>query len=148
MHAPIFSKSTLNPTQTLELVVPPGSSAIVVGRKLHELGASTGPELFSLASRIAGVHKSLKAGVYSLSPKTSLASILARISAGDSLHASITLIEGWTFEQVITEIHKHPHIKKSLSTIVNKRLIDFLKPKLLRFIDLTDTDLIMFCNSS
>lgn len=116
MHAPIFSKTSINSTQTIELVVPSGSSAIEVGRKLHELGASTGPELFSLASRIAGVHKSLKAGVYSLSSKTSIASILGRISAGDSLHASITLIEGWTFEQVITEIHKHPHIKKSLST--------------------------------
>ena len=116
MHSPIFNKITLNSSQTIELVVPTGSSAIEVGRKLHDLGASTGPELFSLASRIAGVHKSLKAGVYSLSSTTSLASILARISAGDSLHASITLIEGWTFEQVITEIHKHPHIKKSLSS--------------------------------
>mgnify|MGYP004221885971 CR=1 FL=1 len=34
--------------------------------------------------------------------------------------------------------------KNSLSTIVNKTLNDFLNPKLLRFIDLTDTDLIMF----
>ena len=38
--------------------------------------------------------------------------------------------------------------KKSLSTIVNKTLIDFLKPKLLRFIDLTDIDLIIFCIST
>jgi UPF0755 protein len=115
MHAPIFDNSTIN-SQTIELVVPPGSSAIDVGRKLHELGSTTGPEQFSLASRIAGVHKSLKAGVYSLSSKTSLASILGRISAGDSLHASITLIEGWTFKQVMTEIRKHPHIENSLST--------------------------------
>ena len=115
MHSPIFDKTILN-SQTLELVVPTGSSAVEVGRKLHELGASTGPEQFSLASRIVGVHKSLKAGVYSLSPNTSLASILSRISAGDSLHASITIIEGWTFEQVVIEILKHPNIKKSLST--------------------------------
>ena len=49
MHSPIFNKITLNSSQTIELVVPTGSSAIEVGRKLHDLGASTGPELFSLA---------------------------------------------------------------------------------------------------
>jgi UPF0755 protein len=113
---PIFQKEKLK-SQTIELVVPSGSSAIEVGRKLNDLGASTGPELFSLASRLAGVHKKLKAGVYSLSSETSLASLLSRISAGDSLHASITFIEGWTFSQVISEIKKHPHIKKSFSNV-------------------------------
>ena len=34
--------------------------------------------------------------------------------------------------------------KKSLSNIVKKTFIDFLNPKLLRFIDLTDIDLSMF----
>ena len=34
--------------------------------------------------------------------------------------------------------------KNNLSINVNKTLIDFLKPKLLRFIDLTDTDLSIF----
>ena len=34
--------------------------------------------------------------------------------------------------------------KNSLSITVNKKLIDFLNPKLLRFIDLTDTDLSIF----
>ena len=30
------------------------------------------------------------------------------------MHASITLIEGWTFEEVMKAIHKHPHITKTL----------------------------------
>ncbi len=115
MHSPIFEKNIIS-SQSLELVVPVGASAIEVGRKLHKLGASSGPEQFSLASRVAGVHKSLKAGVYSLSNETSLASILSRISAGDSLHASIVLLEGWTFNQVISEINNHPHIKKSFTS--------------------------------
>ena len=38
--------------------------------------------------------------------------------------------------------------KKSLSTMVNKTLIDFLKPNFLKFNDLTETDLSMFWNSS
>ncbi len=116
MHAPIFDEQNFT-AESKELVVPSGSSAKEVGRKLHNLGASTGPELFSLASRIAGVHKSLKAGVYSLSYETSLASILGRISAGDSLHASITLLEGWTFHQVISEIRKHPDINNIFSNL-------------------------------
>ena len=114
MHKPIFEED-LFLEDSLELVVPVGASAMVVGKKLNELGASTGPELFSLASRLAGLHKKLKAGVYSLNSSTSLASILGRISSGDSLHASITLLEGWTFLQVIKEINKHPNVSKTLS---------------------------------
>ena len=36
----------------------------------------------------------------------------------------------------------------NLSTKINKTLKDFLNPKFRKFIDLTDTDLIIFCNSS
>ncbi len=114
LHKPIFDQNLFKDT-SIELIVQSGATASDVGKKLNLLGASTGPELFSLASRIAGLHKNLKAGVYSLSPESSLATVLSRISAGDSLHASITFIEGWTFVQVLNEINNHPNITKTLS---------------------------------
>ena len=61
------------------------------------------------------MHKNLKTGVYRIRESESIASILTRISRGEGIHASITLIEGWTFEEVMKAIHKHPHITKTLA---------------------------------
>ena len=52
--------------------------------------------------------------MYQIRESESIASILTRISRGEGMHASITLIEGWTFEEVMKAIHKHPHITKTL----------------------------------
>ena len=100
--------------EPLELVVEAGDSAHTVGRKLGDLSLKTGPATFVFFSRLFGLHKNLKAGVYHIQKEESLASILTRISQGDGVHASITLLEGWTFRQVMNSIHSHPHVKKTL----------------------------------
>ena len=80
----------------VQLEVNYGDSAHIIGQKLKDLNLLTTPRGFSLASQIVGLHKELKAGVYSINEDESLASILTRISSGDGLHASITFIEGAT----------------------------------------------------
>ena len=99
----------------LELVVESGDSAQIIGEKLENLSLKTGPTSFSFFSRLFGLHKNLKTGVYHIRESESIASVLTRISKGDGIHASITLIEGWTFAEVMTAIQKHPHIKKTLA---------------------------------
>ena len=106
------SKEQIN---SFELVVESGDSAQIIGKKLESLSLKTGPVSFSFFSRLFGLHKNLKTGVYHIRESESIASILTRISRGEGIHASITLIEGWTFEEVMKAIHKHPHITKTLA---------------------------------
>ncbi len=112
MHRSITPKLLLD--NQVQLEVNYGDSAHVIGQKLKDLNLFTTPKGFSFASQIVGLHKELKAGVYSINKNETLASILTRISSGDGLHASITFIEGWTFNQVMEEIKKNPHINKTL----------------------------------
>ena len=100
---------------SFELVVESGDSAQIIGEKLENLSLKTGPVSFSFFSRLFGLHKNLKTGVYHIRESESIASILTRISRGEGIHASITLIEGWTFEEVMKAIQKHPHITKTLA---------------------------------
>ena len=100
---------------SFELVVESGDSAQIIGEKLESLSLKTGPVSFSFFSRLFGLHKNLKTGVYHIRESESIASILTRISRGEGIHASITLIEGWTFEEVMIAIQKHPHITKTFA---------------------------------
>jgi len=117
VHKPLLPPHIASKEQTnsYELVVEPGDSAQIIGRKLENLSLKTGPITFSFFSRLFGLHKNLKTGVYRIRESESIASILTRISRGEGIHASITLIEGWTFEEVMKAIHNHPHVTKTLS---------------------------------
>ena len=117
VHKPLFSAHLASGEQinSFELVVESGDSAQMIGKKLENLSLKTGPVSFSLFSRLFGLHKNLKTGVYRIRESESIASILTRISKGEGIHASITLIEGWTFEEVMKAIYKHPHITKTLA---------------------------------
>tara|TARA_B100000575_G_scaffold293191_1_gene303792 strand:- start:1850 stop:2911 length:1062 start_codon:yes stop_codon:yes gene_type:complete len=117
IHKPLSDTDSKSRKQSnpMELVVESGDSAQIIGKKLEELSLRTGPASFSFFSRLFGLHKDLKTGVYHIRDGESIASILTRISKGEGIHASITLIEGWTFEEVMNAIQKHPHIKKTLA---------------------------------
>ena len=69
---------------SLELVVESGDSAQIIGKKLDDLSLKTGPGSFSFFSRLFGLHKNLKTGVYRIRESESIASILTRISRGDN----------------------------------------------------------------
>ena len=118
VHKPLLPQQLASGKQnySFELVVESGDSAQIIGEKLENLSLKTGPVSFSLFSRLFGLHKSLKTGVYQIRESESIASILTRISRGEGMHASITLIEGWTFNEVMKAIYKHPHITKTLET--------------------------------
>ena len=117
VHKPLLSAHLASGEQinSFELVVESGDSAQMIGKKLENLSLKTGPVSFSLFSRLFGLHKNLKTGVYRIREGESIASILTRISRGEGIHASITIIEGWTFEEVMKALYKHPHITKTLA---------------------------------
>ena len=117
VHKPLLPSYSANEEKIIsfELVVESGDSAQIIGKKLENLALETGPGSFSFFSRLFGLHKNLKTGVYRIRESESIASILTRISRGEGIHASITLIEGWTFDEVMDAIYKHPHITKTLA---------------------------------
>jgi UPF0755 protein len=98
----------------LELVIPPGSSAQAIGWLLEDSGLDLHGPAFAWAARAMGVQGKLKAGVYELRPGDSLVVLLQKLSRGDSLQAAVTLIEGWTFEQMFRAVRSNPSIARTL----------------------------------
>lgn len=98
----------------LELVVPKGSSAGVIGFLLQDAGLPITPTEFKVLARIMGVADQLRAGVYRLQPGASMMDLLHQMARGDSTLVRITFVEGWTFSQVLEALRKSPHLAQTL----------------------------------
>ena len=83
----------------VKLVVPPGSSAGAIGRKLEALGLVRHPLLFVALVRARGVGGHLKAGEYALEGPLSLEGMVDVIARGEVVRHDVTIPEGRTLEE-------------------------------------------------
>ncbi|MGA1254150.1 MAG: endolytic transglycosylase MltG [Burkholderiaceae bacterium] len=97
-----------------EILIPAGSSARAIGQILNEAGLEISPDNFALATRLLRVAHRLQAGVYAIPAESSFLQVLRQVTRGDALQAPITLIEGWTFAQILAALHSHPHVRPTL----------------------------------
>jgi UPF0755 protein len=80
--------------------IPKGSSLGAVAHVLHEDGVIRSPKIFSLYARFRGVSGKLSAGEYEFPASMTIAEVLEKIVSGDVKKYQITVIEGWTIEDI------------------------------------------------
>ena len=83
----------------VKLVVPPGSTADAIGRKLEALGLVRHPLVFRLLVRSRGLGGQLKAGEYALEGPLSLEDIVVLLARGEVVRNEATIPEGRTIEE-------------------------------------------------
>jgi UPF0755 protein len=79
--------------------VPKGSSVHDVARRLEAEGFVTSARTFLLWTRLQGGKSAIRPGIYSLSPKEGIRSILMKLQKGPPL-MRVTFPEGWTAKQM------------------------------------------------
>ena len=78
----------------MELVVPTGASAEVIGRILQEKGLVRHPVLFRALALVKGVGGSLKAGEYALEGPLTLEQVVDMMARGQVVRREVTIPEG------------------------------------------------------
>jgi len=74
---------------------------------------------------------SIKKGEYSIDKNMTAIDLLNKLVDGKVILHRITLVEGWNFKQMMSEIQKHPAIKQTLSDKSAKEIMTILgKPSL------------------
>ena len=68
----------------------------------------------------------LQAGEYILNPGITLAGLLDNMVAGNVVQYNITLIEGFTFRQILQSIQQNPKITKTLETLTDDEIMSRL----------------------
>jgi UPF0755 protein len=94
----------------VELVVEEGASLNAVAAELGRRNVLESPRLFALAGRLSGKAQRVQAGEYVLEPGISPAGILDLLVAGRVKLYPFTILEGWTFNEVLAAMEAHPAI--------------------------------------
>lgn len=94
--------------------VPAGASAQSIARELHSEGVLSHPRVWSLYARFSGLAGQIQQGQYRLGPGLTSAGLLGLLVSGRTVQYPFTLVDGWTFRQIIQAMKQDPHIKLSL----------------------------------
>ncbi len=98
----------------LHLVIPSGATVSSIAHELQQRGVLERPLYLVLLARWRGVTRDIKAGEYHIQPTTTPVEFLHQIVTGKVAQYSLTLVEGWTFSQVMAAIHNNSHLQQTL----------------------------------
>src|SRR5690606_4576655 len=114
-HYHRFAQSPLAvPEGGYVFLVPPGTSLRAVAEGLAADGVLDQPLLLRLMARLDGSAARIKAGEYRLQPGANPKRLLQMLVAGEVVQHSLTIVEGWTFRQLMQAVRSHPVLVRTL----------------------------------
>jgi UPF0755 protein len=109
-HQPIKLQQT-----EIEFTIYSGNTIRQVAQRLSDAGYIEDPVMFIALARVHGENISIKAGEYLLKASHTPNDLMRLFSQGDSILYSFTIIEGWTFNQLLQALKSDPVLVKTLS---------------------------------
>jgi UPF0755 protein len=101
--------------QDVTYVIEPGTSVKRLARDLQAQGIIEKPWVFIAMTRLRGVAGAIKAGEYAFRPGLTPPQLLEQIVKGEVIQYALTLVEGWSFRQVMAAVDADPHLEHTLS---------------------------------
>jgi UPF0755 protein len=114
------------PGQVVDLSIEPGDSAKDVVAKTTQAGVVVHPLALYGWFRLSGESRKIKAGSYELGPQTTPRSLLNKLVQGDEALRAVTLVEGWTFKQVMTALGKAQFLQGDAQRMAPETLMNLL----------------------
>ena len=125
LHTPVM----LN--EQIDYTIKPGMSLHSVSRELSALGIIRQPYYLVIEARRLGIASNIRAGEYAITQGITPAQLLEQFVAGKVKQYALTLIEGWTFNQVVDSVRLNPHLRQTLGDTGAKAVMTMLdKPEL------------------
>ncbi|MDJ0805493.1 MAG: endolytic transglycosylase MltG [Gammaproteobacteria bacterium] len=122
-----FIQSPLNlPDEGLTYQLHPGSSVHSLSADLANKGVIEHPLLLRLYARLTNQAGNLKAGEYWIPIEATPGRLLEILSSGKVLQHALTLVEGWTFKQMMSAIQQHPVLEHRLTGLSDKAIMQRL----------------------
>ncbi len=109
----------------VQLVVEPGMHFKQITNLLVEAGVVKDILPWQIFGRLSGASSSIKAGEYTFQANLSPVQLLNKLIKGSTVQFALTVIEGWTFNQLWEEVNKHEKIK--LVAQSKQELLELLK---------------------
>ncbi len=98
----------------VDYVLAPGTSVRALAEDLAQKGILQKPILFEILVRWSGQASALKAGEYHLPKGTTPPGLLEIFTSTRVVQHALTLIEGWTFKQMMQSVNANPVLLHTL----------------------------------
>ncbi|MHB8948342.1 MAG: endolytic transglycosylase MltG [Rhodoferax sp.] len=98
----------------VDLAVEPGTLPRAVAQAVADAGVQVNPLLLYWWFRVSGEARQIKAGSYELELGVTPRSLLRKLVRGDEALRAVTLVEGWTFDQVRAALLKAEHLRPTI----------------------------------
>lgn len=102
------------PGDSVVYEVPPGRPFAGISRDLAERGYIEHPDWFRWYARLTGQAGAVHAGEYLIETGTTPRQLLRKFVSGDVRLYSFTIVEGWTFRNLITALNENDTIEADL----------------------------------
>lgn len=97
------------------LEVESGAAFAVVSQRLGEQGVVSHPDWYRWYARLTGEASAIKAGEYRIKNGATPRSLLKQLVAGSVLQYSFTIVEGWSFKDLMAALERQPLIKHTVT---------------------------------
>lgn len=109
-----------------EFTIERGSSARQAASQVVRAGADV-PDLWLHAwFRVSGQARSIQAGTYALTPGLTPRTLLDRLVRGEQVLRNITLIEGWTFSDMLKALEASENLRQDLNGLSPGQIMERL----------------------
>lgn len=109
--------------QQLDVTIKPHSSLRSVTLQLRRGGVPVATELFVWMTRLLGLQSQLKSGNYEFKSGVTPYDVLQKLARGDVNEYVATIIEGWTFRRMRSEIDANPALKHDTAGMTDADLL-------------------------
>jgi UPF0755 protein len=102
------------PQEGLTYEIRPGSSFATISRELGELGVISQPDAFRWYARLTGRASRVHAGEYRIEAGLTPEALLKSFVSGNVILHAFTIVEGWTFRNLVDSLTAHPAIEATV----------------------------------
>jgi len=112
-----FLNKPLGVTSEQTIIFLPGTSVSALARNLENKKIITNRMYFSVWAKVTGSARKLKAGEYVISPELNTLQLFSLLKQGKSRLYSLTLVEGFTFKQMMQRINQSENLTHQLQAL-------------------------------
>ena len=112
--------------QPVVFMIRPGSNIKSIAQDLARQKIIDDPWLFILLAKLKGLETRVRAGEYQIEPGITADAMLLQFAEGNSLQYNFTVIEGWTFRQMLAALAEDPIIEHTLAGKSDSEIMDIL----------------------
>jgi UPF0755 protein len=111
------------PDAGLVLEISPGMGVSRIAQHLQQQGVLASPRYFEAYARLNNFASQLKAGEYAMTSGATPRLLVEQIVEGRVIQHTLTVVEGWTFQQLRQALAAHPKIAQTLTAATDAEIM-------------------------